>query len=175
MGAITVKDDTDAVFEALSDGSKHVVVQVAPAVRAALGEEFGLPAGTDVTYQMVGALKQLGFDAVFDTQFSADLTIVEEGHELIERLENGGPLPLITSCSPGWINYMENFHPSLADYVSSCKSPQQMMGAVIKTYYAKKAGVDPAEIVSVSVFRPRPRARPSFLAAPGGASRLWEH
>ena len=151
VGAITVKDDTDAVFEALSDESKHVVVQVAPAVRAALGEEFGLPAGTDVTYQMVGALRQLGFDAVFDTQFSADLTIVEEGHELIERLNNGGPLPLITSCSPGWINYMENFHPSLQDHVSSCKSPQQMMGAVIKTYYANKAGVDPAEIVSVSV------------------------
>lgn len=151
VGAIVVKDDTDPVFDALGDPDKHVVVQVAPAVRAALGEEFGLPAGTDVTEQMVGALKQLGFDAVFDTQFSADLTIVEEGNELVERLKNGGPFPLITSCSPGWINYMENFHPSLAENVSSCKSPQQMMGAVIKTYYAKKVGIDPSKIVSVSV------------------------
>ncbi len=151
VGAIVVKDDTDRVFEALSDPAKHVVVQVAPAVRAALGEEFGLPAGTDVTREMVGALKRLGFDAVFDTQFSADLTIVEEGHEFIERLKSGERLPLITSCSPGWINYMENFHPELAAHVSSCKSPQQMMGAVIKTYYARQAGIDPETIVSVSV------------------------
>lgn len=151
VGAITVKDDTDFVFEAVNDPDKHVVVQVAPAVRAALGEEFGLPAGTDVTAEMTGALKQLGFDAVFDTQLSADLTIMEEGHEFIERLKSSERLPLITSCSPGWVNYMENFHPGLADNVSSCKSPQQMMGAVIKTYYAKKVGVDPSKIVSVSV------------------------
>lgn len=151
VGALIVKDDTDAVLDALSDENKHVVVQVAPAVRAALGEEFGLPAGTDVTAEMVGALKQLGFDAVFDTQLSADLTIMEEGNEFIERLKSGERLPLITSCSPGWINYMENFHPDLVDNVSSCKSPQQMMGAVIKTYYAKKAGVDPSKIVSVSI------------------------
>lgn len=151
VGAITVKDDTDLVFDALGDPDKYVVVQVAPAVRASLGEEFGLPAGTDVTGKMAAALKQLGFRAVFDTQFTADLTIMEEGHELIERLQNDGPFPLITSCSPGWVNYMENFHPELADNVSSCKSPQQMMGAVIKTYYAQKAGLDPAKIVSVSV------------------------
>lgn len=151
VGALTVKDDTDLVFDALGDPDKHVVVQVAPAVRASLGEEFGLPAGTDVTLKMAAALKELGFRAVFDTQFAADLTIMEEGHEFIERLQNGGPFPLITSCSPGWVNYMENFHPELADKVSSCKSPQQMMGAVIKTYYAQKAGLDPANIVSVSV------------------------
>jgi len=151
VGAIHEKEEWQKVADLISDPDLHVVVQVAPAVRAAIGEEFGIPAGTPVTGKLAAALKRLGFDAVFDTQFTADLTIMEEGTELIERLKMKGPLPLITSCSPGWIRYAETFHPEFIPNLSSCKSPQQMMGAVIKTYYADKAGIDPDKIVSVSV------------------------
>ncbi len=151
VGAITEKDDTEKVWEALADPGKHVVVQTAPAIRATLGEEAGLPAGTLVTGKMVAALRRLGFDRVFDTDFTADLTIMEEGSELIHRLTTGGVLPLLTSCSPGWIKFIEHFFPELLPNVSSCKSPQQMFGALAKTYYAEKFGIDPASIFVVSI------------------------
>ena len=150
-GALTEKDDTPAVFAALADKSKYVVVQTAPAVRAALGEEFGYPMGTDVEGQMAAALRRLGFNAVFDTDFAADLTIVEEANELLERVQNGGTLPMITSCSPGWINFCEYYYPEQLGHLSSCKSPQQMFGATLKTYYAKKMGIDPKNIVCVGI------------------------
>ena len=145
------KDYTDQVFEAIADPDKFVVVQTAPSVRAALGEEFGYPMGTNVEGKMAAALRRLGFDKVFDTDFSADLTIMEEANEFIERVQNGGVLPLITSCSPGWVKYCEHYFPDMTENLSSCKSPQQMFGAVLKTYYAEKEGIDPAKIVSVSV------------------------
>ncbi|MGI6661523.1 MAG: NADH-dependent [FeFe] hydrogenase, group A6 [Bacillota bacterium] len=151
VGALYERDYTEEVWEALGDPDKFVIVQTAPATRVAIGEPFGLPAGSISTGKMVSALRQLGFDRVFDTDFAADLTIMEEGSELLERLAKGGPLPLITSCSPGWIKFMETFYPEVADNVSSCKSPQQMFGAVAKTYYAKKIGVDPANMVVVSI------------------------
>ncbi|MBE6798222.1 MAG: 2Fe-2S iron-sulfur cluster binding domain-containing protein [Ruminococcaceae bacterium] len=150
-GAIAEKDDTDKVFEAINDPEKIVVVQTAPAVRAALGEEFGMPIGTGVEGKMVAALRRLGFDKVFDTDVAADLTIMEEGTEFIDRVKNGGKLPMITSCSPGWIKFCEMYHPNMIENLSSCKSPQQMFGAVLKTYYAEKNGIDPKNIVSVSV------------------------
>ena len=150
-GALREKDDTDKLFEALNDPTKTVIVQTAPAVRAALGEEFGLPIGTGVEGKMVAALRRLGFAKVFDTNVAADLTIMEEGTEFINRVQNGGALPLITSCSPGWIKFCEMYHPNLLPNVSSCKSPQQMFGAVIKTWYAEKNELDPKDIVSVSV------------------------
>ena len=150
-GAITEKDATAQVWRALTDPKKFVVVEVAPAVRAAIGEEFGMPAGTLVTAKLAQALRKLGFDKVFDTQFSADLTIMEEGHELIDRIKNKGKLPLITSCSPGWIKFAEHFFPDILANISSCKSPQQMFGAVAKTYYAKKYDIDPRNMVVVSI------------------------
>ena len=150
-GALTEKDDTDKVWAALADPSKHVVVQTAPAVRAALGEEFGLPIGTNAEGKMVAALRRLGFDKVFDTNFSADLTIMEEAHEFLDRVQNGGAMPLITSCSPGWIKFCEHKFPEFIPNLSTCKSPQQMFGATVKTYYAKKFGMDPHDIVVVSV------------------------
>ncbi len=150
-GALREKDDTPKVLEAINDPEKYVVVQTAPAVRAALGEEFGLPIGTDVEGKMVAALRRLGFDKVFDTDFSADLTIMEESNELIERITNGGALPMITSCSPGWVKYCEHYYPDQLDHLSTCKSPQQMFGATLKTWYAQKMDIDPAKIVSVSV------------------------
>ena len=150
-GALSEKDDTDKVLAAISDPTKHVVVQTAPAVRAALGEEFGMEIGTNVEGKMVAALRRLGFDKVFDTNFSADLTIMEEAHEFIDRVQNGGTLPLITSCSPGWIKFCEHKFPEFIPNLSSCKSPQQMFGATIKTYYAKKNNIDPKDIVVVSV------------------------
>ena len=150
-GALQEKDATADVFAALADPSKHVIVETAPAVRAALGEEFGYPIGTNVEGKMVSALKALGFDKVFDTDFSADLTIMEEAHEFLERVQNGGVLPLITSCSPGWIKYCEHYFPDMTENLSSCKSPQQMFGAIAKSYYAEKAGIDPKDIVVVSV------------------------
>ncbi len=150
-GALRERDDTAKVFEAINDPTKHVVVQTAPAVRAALGEEFGMEIGTNVEGKMVAALRRLGFDKVFDTDFSADLTIMEEANEFLDRVQNGGTLPLITSCSPGWIRYCEQFYPDMLDNLSSCKSPQQMFGAVVKTYYAEKNGIDPKDIFSVSV------------------------
>ncbi len=150
-GALYEKDDTQKVLDAINDPDKFVVVQTAPAVRAALGEEFGYEIGTDVEAKMAAALRRLGFDKVFDTNFTADLTIMEESHELIERVSNGGVLPMITSCSPGWIKYCEHYYPDQLDHLSTCKSPQQMFGATIKTWYAKNMGIDPAKIVSVSV------------------------
>ncbi len=149
-GAIVERDDTARAWAALADPGKHVVVQEAPAIRAQLGEEFGLPPGTLVTGKMIAALRRLGFDRVFDTNFTADLTIVEEGHELLQRLSSGGVLPMMTSCSPGWIKFVEHHYPQLLPNVSSCKSPQQMFGALAKTYYAELAGLDPADIVVVS-------------------------
>lgn len=152
VGAISEKDDTMKVWDALGYSEKHVVVQIAPAVRVALGEEFGLEPGTIVTGKMYAALRRLGFDKVFDTNFSADLTIMEEGHELIERLNSeDATLPMITSCSPGWIKYIEHFYPELTAHLSTCKSPQQMFGALAKTYYPEKAEIDAAKIFSVSI------------------------
>ena len=150
-GAITEKDDTAEVWAALSDPTKHVVVQTAPAVRVSIAEEFGMEPGTLGTGKMVAALRILGFDKVFDTDFAADLTIMEEGNELLQRLESKQNLPLITSCSPGWIKYVEHFYPELISNLSTCKSPQQMLGALIKTYYAEKENIDPKDIVSVSI------------------------
>ncbi len=150
-GALVEKDDTDKIWEALADSSKHVVVQTAPSVRATLGECFGNAIGTNVEGKMVAALRRLGFDKVFDTDFAADLTIVEEANELVQRINNGGTLPMITSCSPGWVKFCEYYYPDMINHLSTCKSPQQMAGAVIKTYYAEKMGIDPKDIVSVSV------------------------
>ncbi len=150
-GAITERDDTQAVSAALADPSLFVVVQTAPAIRASLGEALGLEPGALVTGRMIAALRRLGFDRVFDTQFAADLTIMEEGSELLERLEHGGALPMITSCSPGWINFIETFYPALLPHLSSCKSPQQMFGAIAKTYYADKAGIAPESMRVVSI------------------------
>ena len=148
--ALTERFQLREVWEALHDPEKHVVIQTAPAIRVSLGEELGEEPGTIVTGKMVGALRKVGFDKVFDTDFTADLTIMEEGHEFLERLNGNGKLPLLTSCSPGWINYVETLYPEFLDNVSSCKSPQQMFGAVIKTYYAKKFNIDPATIFTVS-------------------------
>ncbi len=150
-GALSEKDDTDKVWEALADPEKTVVVQTAPAVRASLGEAFGYEMGTPVEGKMVAALRRLGFNAVFDTNFGADLTIMEESHEFLDRVTNGGVLPMITSCSPGWIRYCEAYFPEFIPNLSSCKSPQQMNGAITKTYWAQKMGIDPKNIVSVSV------------------------
>ena len=150
-GALVEKDDTDKIWAVLADPDKHVVVQTAPSIRATLGECFGMPIGTNVEGKMVAALRRLGFDKIFDTDFAADLTIVEEANELVERIKNGGTLPMITSCSPGWVKFCEYYYPDMLEHLSTCKSPQQMAGAVIKTYYADKMGIDPKDIVSVSV------------------------
>ena len=151
VAALHERDAAEKTWQALNSPEVHTVVQVAPAVRAALGEEFGMRAGSLVTEKLVSALRKLGFDMVFDTTFAADLTIVEEGHELLKRLEEGKNLPLITSCSPGWVNYAEKFFPEFLDNVSTCKSPQQMFGALVKTYYAEKAGIAPQKIYHVAV------------------------
>lgn len=150
-GALYEKDYTDDVFAALNDPTKIVLVETAPAVRAALGEAFGMPIGTDVEGKMAAALRRLGFNKVFDTNFSADLTIMEEATEFLDRVQNGGKLPLITSCSPGWVKYCEHYYPEFIDNLSSCKSPQQMFGAIAKSYWAEKEGIDPKNIVMVSV------------------------
>jgi NADP-reducing hydrogenase subunit HndD len=151
VGAIYEKDHTRRVYEALADEKKYVVAQTAPAVRVALGEEFGMPIGSIVTGKMVAALRRMGFDAVFDTDFAADLTIMEEGSELLERLKNGGKLPMITSCSPGWIAFCEKYYPEFIDNLSTCKSPHMMMGALVKSYYAEKKGLNPEDIYVVSI------------------------
>lgn len=150
-GAIYDKDDTAKVLEAINDPEKFVVVHTAPSIRVTLGECFGMHIGTNVQGKMVAALRRLGFDKVFDTDFGADLTIVEEANEFLGRVQNGGVLPMITSCSPGWIKYCEHYYPDMLDHLSSCKSPQQMSGAVIKTWYAKKMGIDPKDIVVVGI------------------------
>jgi iron-only hydrogenase group A len=163
VGAITEQDHIGMVWDALDDPAKHVIVQTAPAIRAALGECFGYPPGTRVTGKMTAALRRLGFAGVFDTNFTADLTIIEEGTELLMRLKqvlkpggNGhgrhfGPLPMFTSCSPGWIKFMEHFYPDMTPNLSTCKSPQQMFGAIAKTYYAQKIGKRPEDLFVVSV------------------------
>ncbi len=150
-GALTEKDDTYAVMQAIQDPNKHVVVAPAPSIRATLGESFGMPVGTNVEGKMVTALKRLGFDKVFDVDTAADFTIMEEGTEFIKRLNGDGPLPLITSCSPGWIRYCEQHAPQFLPNLSSCKSPQQMFGALVKSYYAEQAGIDPKDIFVVSI------------------------
>ena len=149
-GALHERDDTDKVFAALEDPTKHVYICTAPSVRAQIGECFGYAPGTDCEGKMVAALKRLGFDGVFDMNLTADLTIVEEATELIERLTKGGTIPMITSCSPGWIKYCEHYFPEFTENLSTCKSPQQMFGALMKTYFAKKTGYDPKDIFFVS-------------------------
>ena len=151
VGALHEKDNTQDVWNALGDPTKHVVVQPAPAVRVALGEEFDMPMGTRVTGKLAAALRRLGFDKVFDTDYGADLTIMEEGTELLNRIKNGGVLPMITSCSPGWIKYIEHYYPEFLPNLSSCKSPHEMLGAVIKSYYAETNHIDPKDIYVVSV------------------------
>ena len=150
-GAIVEKDDTDKVLAAINDPEKFVIVQTAPSIRATLGEAFGMHIGTNVEGKMVAALRRLGFDKVFDTDYAADLTIMEEAHELLDRVQNGGTLPMITSCSPGWIKYCEHYYPEQIKHLSTCKSPQQMFGAVMKTYYAQKMGMDPKNMVVVGI------------------------
>ena len=150
-GALTEKDCTNEVFNALNDPTKHVVVHTAPAIRATLGECFDMPIGTNVKGKMVAALRRLGFDQVFDTDFGADLTIMEEANEFLDRVNNGGVLPMITSCSPGWIKFCEHYYPDLLPHLSTCKSPQQMTGAIIKSWYAEKNNINPKDIVVVSI------------------------
>ncbi len=150
-GAIVEKDDSEKVFAAINDPEKYVIAQTAPSIRVTLGEAFGMHIGTNVQGKMVAALRRLGFDKVFDTDFAADLTIVEEANELIERVKNGGVLPMITSCSPGWIKYCEHYYPEQIPHLSTCKSPQQMFGATIKTWYAQKMNIDPKNIVVVGI------------------------
>jgi NADH-quinone oxidoreductase subunit G len=149
--ALTEVNNVPKVWRALKNKDKYVVVQTAPAVRVALGEEFGLEPGTPVTGKMVSALRSLGFDKVFDTDFAADLTIMEEASEFIHRLQHGGRLPILTSCCPGWVKFFEHQFPDLLDIPSSCKSPHEMFGAIVKTYLAEKLGIDPKNIVVVSV------------------------
>ncbi|MEA3368997.1 MAG: NADH-dependent [FeFe] hydrogenase, group A6 [Candidatus Ratteibacteria bacterium] len=150
-GALREKTAVDEVWKAISNPKKFVIVQTAPAVRSAIGEEFGLPAGSLVTGKMAAALRRLSFDRIFDTQFGADLTIMEEAHELVERIKNKGVLPMITSCSPGWIKYIEHFFPDYLEHLSTCKSPQQMFGPIAKTYYAQKISVKPEDMYVVSI------------------------
>lgn len=149
--AIIEHNDTEKVYKALEGGEKHVVIQTAPSIRAAIGEGFGYEPGTPTTGKMVTALRRMGFDAVFDTNFGADLTIVEEAHELLSRLQKGENLPLITSCSPGWVKFLEHFYPELIPNCSSCKSPMSMQSALLKTYYAEKIGVKPEDIFVVAL------------------------
>ena len=151
VAALTEKDDTQKVWDAINDPEKYVIVQTAPAVRVAIGEEFGMPIGTRATGKMVTGLRMLGFDKVFDTDTAADLTIMEEGTELLNRIKNGGTLPLITSCSPGWIKFCEHNFPDMLPNLSSCKSPHEMFGAMLKTYFAEKMGIDPAKMYVVSI------------------------
>jgi len=150
-GALSEVSHVEMVWEALDDPEKYVILQTAPAVRVSIGEPFGIPIGSISTGKMVAGFRRLGFDAVFDTNFAADLTILEEGTEFINRVKKGGKLPLLTSCSPGWIKFMEHFYPELMENVSTCKSPQQMFGALAKTYYAQKMGIDPMNVVVVSI------------------------
>jgi iron-only hydrogenase group A len=182
-GAITEKDETREVWHDIRNTGRTVVVQTAPAIRASLGEALGMAPGSLVTGKMVAALRRLGFNRVFDTQFTADLTIMEEGTELITRLTKGGKLPMITSCSPGWINYIEGFYPSLLPHLSTCKSPQQMFGAVAKSFYAERAGIEPAAMSVVSIMpctakkhearRPEMRAAWEWWGAKGSAAEPY--
>lgn len=150
-GALAEKDNTEEVWAAINDPTKHVLVQTAPSVRVTLGEAFGMPVGTDVEGKMVAAIRRLGVDGVFDTDFAADFTIMEEANEFVERVKTGGVLPMITSCSPGWVKYCEHYFPEFLPNLSTCKSPQQMFGALAKTWYAEKNNLDPKDIVVVAV------------------------
>ena len=150
-GALTERDDTHVVWDALADKTKHVIVAPAPSVRVQLGECFGMPIGENVQGKLAAALRRLGFEKVFDVDFAADVTIMEEGTELLHRLQNGGKLPMITSCSPGWVKFCEYYFPDMIENLSSCKSPQQMFGALVKTYYAEKMGIDPKDLFVVSI------------------------
>ena len=165
------KSWTEDVWKALNDPNKHVAVHIAPSIRAAIGEGFGLPPGTATAGKTAAALRRIGFDKVFDTNFSADLTILEESHEFLQRVQTGGPFPLITSCSPGWVKFMEHFYPEFLPNMSSCKSPMSMHSAIIKSYYAEKAGIDPANIYVVSVMpctaKKFESRRPEFINAKG--------
>ena len=174
-GAITERSATKEVWHALSDSEKFVVVEVAPAVRAAIGEEFGMPVGTLVTAKLAQGLRRLGFAKVFDTQFSADLTIMEEGYELIGRIKNKGVLPMITSCSPGWIKFAEHFFPEILGHISSCKSPQQMFGAVAKTYCARKFNIDPRNMVVVSIMPCTAKKFEALRPEMKGAFNYWKN
>ena len=173
VGAIVGVSYVKDVWKAINDPTKTVIVQTAPAVRVAIGQEYGFKPGAPITGKLVAGLKQLGFDKVFDTDFSADLTIMEEGHELVERVKSGKGLPILTSCCPGGINFLEHHYPALLDIPSSCKSPQQLFGAIAKTYYAEKIGVKPEDLVVVSIMPCQAKkyeaARPEF--APNG---VWD-
>lgn len=173
-GAITEVDDTDKVIRALLDPTLHVVVQTAPATRVALGEEFGMKPGEDIELLQVAALRKLGFDKVFDTNFSADLTIMEEATELLQRIQNNGVLPQFTSCSPGWVKFCEMFYPELIPNLSSAKSPMTMLGSMIKTYYAKEQDIDPSKIVSVAIMPCTAKKSEAARPEMNGASVLWE-
>ena len=173
-GAITERSAINEVWDELHDPEKVVVVQTAPAVRVGIGEAMGLPYGSLVTGQMVASLRKLGFSKVFDTDFAADLTIVEEANELVERIENKGTLPMITSCSPGWIKFIEHFFPSSLPHLSTCKSPQQMFGAIAKTYYAEQAGIDPRNIVVVSIMPCTAKKFEARRPEMGDAFRYWK-
>ncbi len=150
-GALSEQNHIDEVEAALDDPNRIVIAQHAPSVSVTLGEAFGLKPGTDCDGVMTASLRRMGFDRVFDTSFTADLTIMEEASELVQRIRNGGTLPMMTSCSPGWIKYVEQFHPEMLPNLSTCKSPQQMMGALIKSWFAEREGIDPARVVSVSI------------------------
>jgi len=170
-GALTEREHIHEAWKAIDDPDRQVVVQTAPAIQVTLGEEFGMPAGTVVTGKMVAALRRIGFDTVFSTEFAADLTIVEEAHELLERLEGKGDLPLISSCSPGWVKFCEHYYPEFLDNLSTCKSPQEMLGALVKSYYAEKEGLDPARLVTVAVMpctaKKFEAARPELVSREG--------
>jgi NADP-reducing hydrogenase subunit HndD len=169
--AFLEKDSTDDVWAALADPSKHVVIQTAPSIRAAIGEGFGMEPGKSFTYKMVASIRRMGFEGVFDTDFSADLTIVEESHEFLQRLAGNAPIPMLTSCSPGWISFMEKFYPALIPHASTCRSPMSMMSVLLKTYYAQKIGRDPKDIYVVAVMpcvaKKFEARRPEHFMAPG--------
>lgn len=173
-GAITEKSSVSEVWEAIHNPAKTVIVQTAPAIRVGIGEAMGMAAGSLVTGKMVAGLRRLGFSKVFDTNFTADLTIIEEGNELLNRIKTGGKLPLITSCSPGWIKFIEHFFPASLGHLSTCKSPQQMFGAVAKTYYAEKTGLDPRNIVVVSVMPCTAKKYEAKRPEMDGAFEYWK-
>ena len=173
-GAITERSSVSEVWEAIHNPAKTVIVQTAPAIRVGIGEAMGMAAGSLVTGQMVAGLRRLGFSKVFDTNFTADLTIIEEGNELLKRIKTGGKLPMITSCSPGWIKFIEHFFPASLGHLSTCKSPQQMFGAVAKTYYAEKTGLDPRNIVVVSVMPCTAKKYEAKRPEMDGAFEYWK-